>query len=275
MYYPIARQCLLDFVDTIPELATEIRAAVEAELAAASDAGDETGSTEEKPGELTEEEESASPSTSLETDYHAALKSQIADELGDTVERFASLCAAADVEGRLLSLAQKDMVFSQKCTVFSDAIDLSGKTVTLRADLDLPLVKNDDGSGFEVDLGDDTDLERFNATVESIRSMFEVQDVQNLLILAHNGSPGGKIEPSFSLKPFVALLEAELDMPVKFVDSVIGEAADEALAELRAPNDVDSEEEAEKRIILFENLRFHPEELIAEETEYVLSPIHI
>ena len=163
------------------------------------------------------------------------------------------------------------MVFSQKCTVFSDAVDLTGKTVTLRADLDLPLVESESkGGGFEVDLGDDVNLERFNATVESIRSMFEVQDVQNLLILAHNGIPGGKIDPSLSLKPFAALLEAELDMPVRFINSVIGEAAAEALAALRAPRDEESEEEPpDKQIILFENLRFHPEELTSMETEYL------
>jgi phosphoglycerate kinase len=115
-------------------------------------------------------------------------------------------------------------------------LDLAGKRVFLRADLNVPL-----------DGGRITDATRIDATLPTIRG---VQDRGGIVILAsHLGRPKGGPTPALSLRPVADYLSHALGAPVPLAPDSIGPAVESLVQRLR-PGDV----------VLLENLRFHPEE---------------
>ncbi len=123
-----------------------------------------------------------------------------------------------------------------------DDIDVRGKRVLLRVDLNVPVK---DGK-----VTDDTRIERL---VPTIRSLMERQ--AKVVVLSHFGRPKGKADPAFSLKPLVAPLAQAIGHSVAFADDCVGPDAERVVAAL-APGDV----------VLLENLRFHPEEETNDKT---------
>ncbi len=117
-----------------------------------------------------------------------------------------------------------------------DAGDVRGKRVLLREDLNVPMK---DGK-----VGDET---RIVASLETLRWLS--QRGAKTIILSHLGRPDGKPDPKYSLRPVAARLGERLGMPVAFVDDCVGAAA---VAASRAVPD--------GGFVLFENVRFHPEE---------------
>jgi len=117
-----------------------------------------------------------------------------------------------------------------------DAGDVRGKRVLLREDLNVPLK---DGA-----VGDET---RIVAALETLRWLGA--HGAKTVILSHLGRPDGKVEPKYSLRPVAARLAKHLATPVGFVDDCIGPAAVAASRAL-----------ADGAFVLFENVRFHPEE---------------
>lgn len=101
--------------------------------------------------------------------------------------------------------------------------DLKGKTVLLRADLNVPV---QDGK-----ISDTTRIDRLKPTIDYLKD----QDCQ-VVILSHFGRPKGKINPDFSLSFLTPTLSAQWDIPVGF--------------------GTDSGE----KITLLENVRFNPGE---------------
>jgi phosphoglycerate kinase len=69
------------------------------------------------------------------------------------------------------------------------------------------------------------------------------------VILSHLGRPDGKPNPKYSLRPLAARLSELLGVPVQFVDDCVGEACVAASRNL-----------PDGGFVLFENVRFHPEE---------------
>jgi phosphoglycerate kinase len=118
-----------------------------------------------------------------------------------------------------------------------DRIDVAGKTVLVRADLNVP-VKN----GRVIDA---TRLERLRPTLNELAG-----HGARIIVISHFGRPNGKRDPALSLKPVADALRYLLaGRAVAFADDCIGAAAETAAAALR-PGEV----------LVLENLRFHPGE---------------
>jgi phosphoglycerate kinase len=117
-----------------------------------------------------------------------------------------------------------------------DGIDLKGKRVLLRVDLNVPL---ENGV-----VSDATRIERAGPAIT------EIADAGGkVVLLSHFGRPKGKRDPQYSLKPVAAEVARVIKRPVTFVEDCIGEAAERAVAAMK-PGD----------IICLENTRFYPGE---------------
>jgi phosphoglycerate kinase len=117
-----------------------------------------------------------------------------------------------------------------------DHVDVKGKRVLLRVDLNVP-----------VENGVVTDATRIERAAPAIT---EIADKgAKVILLSHFGRPKGKRDPKYSLKPVAAEVAHVIKRPVKFVDDCIGETAERAVAAMK-PGD----------IICLENTRFYPGE---------------
>jgi phosphoglycerate kinase len=118
-----------------------------------------------------------------------------------------------------------------------DAVDVKGKRVIVRADLNVPLA---DGK-----VSDATRIERLLPTIKELADRGA-----KIIILSHLGRPDGKKNPKYTLKPVAEKLAAMLGgIPVHFVEDCVGPVAEEGVAALK-PGEV----------AVLENLRFYPGE---------------
>ena len=116
-----------------------------------------------------------------------------------------------------------------------DDVDVKGKRVLLRVDLNVPM---ENGR-----VSDATRLERVAPTITEIAGKGG-----KVILLAHFGRPKGR-DPKESLKPVAAALAQVLGKPVAFADDCIGEPAEKAIAAMKDGD-----------ILCLENTRFHKEE---------------
>ena len=114
-----------------------------------------------------------------------------------------------------------------------DMGDVAGKRVLVREDLNVPM----DGAR----VTDDTRLRAAAPTISELADKGAV-----VLVLAHFGRPKGERNPDMSLALVTKPLSDVLGREVRFVDDCAGEAAEQAVADLR-PGD----------IAVLENTRFH------------------
>jgi phosphoglycerate kinase len=122
-------------------------------------------------------------------------------------------------------------------------IDVAGKRVFLRCDLNVPLkegVIKDDG--------------RIKASLPTIQALLEKG--ASLVIAAHLGRPKGEPKPELSLAPVAKRLSELLGREVKFTGQVTGPAVTAAAQSLQAGE-----------ILLLENIRFSAAETSKEESE--------
>lgn len=117
-----------------------------------------------------------------------------------------------------------------------EEMDLKGKRVLLRVDLNCPI------EGGVV--ADDT---RIRAVLPSINYCLE--QGARLILCSHLGRPKGERRPEFSLAPVAKRLSEILKKEVALADDCIGQTAEEAVAKL-----------GEGDCLLLENVRFHPGE---------------
>lgn len=115
-------------------------------------------------------------------------------------------------------------------------IDLTGKTVLLRADYNVPLEN-----------GKITDDYRIKQSLPTLQYLLE-HDVK-LVICSHLGRPKGPKDTANSLFPVAKRLQQILDKPVEFATDCVGETAQKAVASLKPGH-----------VLLLENLRFHEAE---------------
>jgi len=117
-----------------------------------------------------------------------------------------------------------------------DDFDFAGKTVLLRADLNVPM---DHGR-----VSDATRIERLAPTILELAGKGA-----RVVVMSHFGRPKG-VDPAWSLRPVVPALSHALGgRPVAFAEDCIGPAAARAVAALEPGG-----------VALLENLRFHAEE---------------
>jgi phosphoglycerate kinase len=122
-------------------------------------------------------------------------------------------------------------------------IDVAGKRVFLRCDLNVPLkegVIKDDG--------------RIKASLPTIQALLEKG--ASLVIAAHLGRPKGEAKPELSLAPVAQRLAELLGREVKFTGEVTGAEVTTAAKSLQAGE-----------ILLLENIRFSGAETSKEESE--------
>ena len=117
-----------------------------------------------------------------------------------------------------------------------EQLDLQGKRVFLRADLNVPLA----GGG----VADDT---RIRAVLPTLQHC--LKNGASVVLASHLGRPKGKPDPRQSLAPVARRLEELLGQPVRLAPDSVGPACEELAAALKAGE-----------CLLLENLRFHPGE---------------
>jgi phosphoglycerate kinase len=115
-------------------------------------------------------------------------------------------------------------------------IDVRGKRVFLRADLNVPL---DDGR-----ITDDT---RIRASLPTL--VYLLEQGASVVLASHLGRPKGKVNDALRLKPVADRLGQLLGRPVRMTGDALGPGVMTAVDKLR-PGDM----------LLLENLRFHAEE---------------
>ncbi|MEL6412247.1 MAG: phosphoglycerate kinase [Pseudomonadota bacterium] len=115
-----------------------------------------------------------------------------------------------------------------------DEIDLGGKRVLTRVDINVPM---ENGK-----VTDTTRLDRIKPTIDAI-----LQAGGKPMLLAHFGRPKGKVVDEMSLRHVVPALAQSLGHTVQFVETLDG--AENLTAEARAAE-----------VLLLENIRFHPGE---------------
>jgi phosphoglycerate kinase len=112
-------------------------------------------------------------------------------------------------------------------------LDVRGKRVFLRADLNVPI---DDGR-----ITDDT---RIRASLPTL--VYLLENGATVILASHLGRPHGKVNDAYRLKPVADRLSQLLQRPVKMTGDALGPGVQDAVGKLR-PGD----------LLLLENLRFH------------------
>jgi phosphoglycerate kinase len=134
-----------------------------------------------------------------------------------------------------------------------DEIDVAGKRVLLRSDLNVPQAK--DGSGAITDDG------RIRASLPVIRKLS--QQGGRVIVLAHLGRPKGddfaaRAAAGPSLRPVAQRLGELLGKPVAFAEDLVGPSAEAVVAGL-----------ADGDVAVLENVRFEPAETSKDDAERV------
>ncbi|MEQ9813390.1 MAG: phosphoglycerate kinase [Azospirillaceae bacterium] len=114
-----------------------------------------------------------------------------------------------------------------------DDVDVAGKTVLVRGDLNVPME-----GGKVTDL---TRLERLAPTIQEL-----CRAGAKVVVMSHFGRPKGRKEPTMSLAPVAEALGDVLGTRVSVAQDCVGPAAEAMVAEL-----------GEGGVLVLENLRFH------------------
>jgi phosphoglycerate kinase len=117
-----------------------------------------------------------------------------------------------------------------------DNVDVAGKTVLLRADLNVPVR---DGK-----ISDLTRIERLTPTIREL-----VGKGARVVVCSHFDRPKGKRVPEMSLGPVAAALGDILGQRVRFAEDCVGVAAEQAVERM-----------ARGDVLVLENTRYHAEE---------------
>ncbi len=114
-----------------------------------------------------------------------------------------------------------------------DDLDVSGKRVLVRVDLNVPMKD-----------GKVTDATRIDRQAGTLRELAERG--ARVVVLSHFGRPKGQVIPDMSLAPIAEPLSRALGRAVAFADDCVGDKAQSSVAALK-----------DGEILLLENTRFH------------------
>jgi phosphoglycerate kinase len=116
-------------------------------------------------------------------------------------------------------------------------IQLKGKTVLVRVDFNVP-------EDEQLNITDDA---RIRASLPTIKYILD-NGAKRVVLMSHLGRPKGKVDDKYRLNSVASRLGELLGQPVKKLDDCIGDEIKQAV------------EAAAEKVILLENLRFHPQE---------------
>jgi phosphoglycerate kinase len=128
-----------------------------------------------------------------------------------------------------------------------DDLDVAGKRVLVRSDLNTPL----DQSGDTTRITDDG---RIRASLPTIQAL--VARGARVVVVAHLGRPKGEVRPELSLAPVGARLAELLGQPVAVAEDVVGPSAQAVVAGL-----------SDGQVALLENVRFEAAETTKDDEE--------
>jgi phosphoglycerate kinase len=117
-----------------------------------------------------------------------------------------------------------------------DDIEVRGKRVLLRADLNVPVKDRR--------VTDATRIERLAPTIRDL-----ADKGARVIVMSHFGRPEKGPDPKLSLKPLVEPLAKAVGRPVAFAEDCVGASAQRVVGALKDGD-----------VALLENTRFHPEE---------------
>jgi phosphoglycerate kinase len=129
-----------------------------------------------------------------------------------------------------------------------DDLDVAGKRVLVRADLNVPLKDGPDGTRVITDDG------RIRASIPTITSLSGRG--ARVVVAAHLGRPKGEPKPELSLAPVAARLGELLGQPVVLTDAPTGARAQAAVAAM-----------ADGDVVLLQNIRYDPRETSKDAAE--------
>lgn len=118
-----------------------------------------------------------------------------------------------------------------------DDIEVAGKRVIVRADLNVPMRNGE--------VADDMRVRHAAATLSELANRNAI-----VIVLSHFERPRGKVVPDYSLAPLRPALEKSLKRSVRFIETDWRNGAPRAEVAKAVPGD----------ILLMENTRFHPGE---------------
>jgi phosphoglycerate kinase len=126
-------------------------------------------------------------------------------------------------------------------------LDVSGRVVLVRSDLNVPLATTDESVVI-------TDDGRIRASVPTIASLRDRG--ARVVVVAHLGRPRGAVDPALSLAPVAERLSELLAAPVVFIPAVSGEQVRDGVAQLE-----------DGQVALLENVRFDARETSKDPAE--------
>lgn len=119
-----------------------------------------------------------------------------------------------------------------------DDVDVAGKTVLLRVDINVP---------YDPEAGRISDSERLRAHADTVRELADKG--AKVVVLAHQGRRG---DPDFiHLGQHATLLSKHSGKPVSFVDDIVGEKAESSIRKLK-----------KGEVLLLDNVRFLDDETL-------------
>lgn len=116
-----------------------------------------------------------------------------------------------------------------------DQVQVGGRRIFLRVDFNVPIAN-----------GQIAEFHRIESALPTLRLC--LNQARQTIIASHLGRPDGKPNPKYSLTPVHAYLEKRLGAPVVLAPDCVG------------PDVENITRRPDSRIVLLENLRFHPEE---------------
>ncbi len=119
-------------------------------------------------------------------------------------------------------------------------LDLRDKVVFLRVDFNVPIKNSKVSEGHRID-----------SALPTIR--FILERAKKVIIASHLGRPDGKVVEKYSLAPVRCYLQDALDLPVAMASDCVGPTVEKVVRS------------GDEKVVLLENLRFHPEEEKNEE----------
>ena len=117
--------------------------------------------------------------------------------------------------------------------LLTENLELTGKKILLRLDLNVPLKDKRI-----------TELDRINKIIPTIKYLLKKKS--KIIILSHIGRPKGKIEPNLTLEPVSKKLSEILSLEVKLLKDKIDEKLNYKIDTIKNSS-----------IIMLENIRFN------------------